>query len=76
MFQRKITLLITISIYILFVGLLFVLQPAMMFDKEGNIKQFNFNWVDDTTLIPLVLALPLLAVVIYLLVLVVEMIMT
>jgi hypothetical protein len=48
----------------------------MMFDKEGNIKQFNFNWVDDTTLIPLVLALPLLAVVIYLLVLVVEMIMT
>jgi hypothetical protein len=75
MFQRKITLLVTVSIYILFVGLLFIIQPAMMFDKDGNLKDFDFS-DNDATLIPLILALPLLAVIIYLLVLVLEMIMT
>lgn len=72
MFQRKITLVITICIYLLVVGLLFIIQPAMMFDKDGGMKEFNI----DKTLIPVDIALPLLAVIIYFLVLVGEMIMT
>jgi hypothetical protein len=75
MFQRKSTLIVTILIYILLVGLLFIIQPAMMFDKDGNLKDFDFA-NNDATLIPLILALPLLAIIVYFLVLVVEMIMT
>ncbi len=75
MFQRKITLIATIVIYILIVGYLFLIQPAMMFDNDGNLKDFDFA-NNDSTLIPMILALPMLAVIIYFLVLVVEMIMT
>lgn len=73
MISRKV---ITVLIYILLVVLLFVFQPSMMFDQYGNIKVFDFETRDDTTLMPLILILPLLAIISYMIVLMIEMIMT
>ena len=73
MISRKV---ITVLIYILLVVLLFVFQPSMMFDQDGNIKVFDFETRDDTTLMPLILILPLLAIISYMIVLMIEMIMT
>ena len=73
MFLRK---LITVLVFITIVILLFVFQPSMMFDKEGNLKNFNYTVDDNTTLIPMILVVPFLAIMSFLIVLVVEIIIT
>lgn len=73
MFSRKV---ITILIYIASILLLVIFQPSMMFDENGNMKTFDHELSDSTTLIPLILILPFLAILSYMLVLVLEMIFT
>lgn len=74
MISRKV---VTLLIYILLVGLIFVFQPAMMFDKDGNIKEFDYQ-IDGhhATLMPLTIVLPILAIICYFVVLIFEMILT
>jgi hypothetical protein len=50
------------------------MQPAMFFDKDGNIKSFDYNIDNENTLIPLILIIPLIIVISYLFILVIEMI--
>lgn len=73
MISRKV---ITLLMYVIMVILLFIIQPSMFFDHDGNIKSFNFEVSDKTTLIPIILILPVLAIIAYLIVLVLEMIFT
>jgi hypothetical protein len=34
---------IVITLYIIFLLLIFLIKPAMMFDESGNIKHFGYN---------------------------------
>ena len=68
---------LTVLLFIIMVILLFVFQPSMMFDKEGNLK--NFDYTDEgsnTTLLPMILIVPFLALLCFLIVLLIEMVIT
>jgi hypothetical protein len=77
MLSRKI---ITLLIYIIFLAVLFAIQPNLFFDKDGNIKCFgiNSNNINDNseanTILPLILFVPFIAILSYLLILIIEMI--
>jgi len=77
MLSRKI---ITLLIYIIFLAILFAIQPNLFFDKDGNIKCFgiNSNNINDNsdanTILPLILFVPFIAILSYLLILIIEMI--
>lgn len=73
MLSRKIITLLT---YLIIVALIFAIQPYIMFDKDGNMKSFGYAINDKTTILPLILFLPFLAIILYLMVLAVEMIYT
>jgi|TARA_B110000483_G_scaffold12994_1_gene14783 hypothetical protein len=45
-----------------------------MFDGDGNMKHFGYKIDNETTIIPVMLLLPLLALVLYLTVLMIELI--
>jgi len=45
-----------------------------MFDGDGNMKKFGYKIDDETTIIPVMLVLPLLAIILYLTVLMIELI--
>ena len=46
MFSRK---LITFILYVIVLILIFIMQPAMFFDKDGNIKSFDYNIDNENT---------------------------
>jgi hypothetical protein len=71
MFSRRI---ITIVIYLVIVAIIFALQPYIMFDNDGNMKKFGYKVDDETTIIPVMLLLPILALILYLTVLMIELI--
>jgi hypothetical protein len=77
MLSRKI---ITLLIYIIFLAVIFAIQPNLFFDKDGNIKCFgihsdNINDNNDAnTILPLILFVPFIAILSYLLILIIEMI--
>jgi hypothetical protein len=77
MLSRKI---ITLLIYIIFLAVLFAIQPNLFFDKDGNIKCFGINSnnindnSDTNTILPLILFVPFIAILSYLLILIIEMI--
>jgi len=69
---------IVILFYILCVVLLYSFKPAMMFDSVGNIKVFGYNnKIDDNrnSLLNLEIALVVVAIFIYFIVLVIELIL-
>jgi len=69
---------IVILIYILCVVLLYSFKPAMMFDSAGNIKAFGYdNKIDDNgySLLNLEIALVVLAIFLYFIILVIELIL-
>tara|TARA_Y100000389_G_scaffold125900_1_gene123274 strand:- start:756 stop:899 length:144 start_codon:yes stop_codon:yes gene_type:complete len=45
-----------------------------MFDTDGNMKKFGYKIDDETTIMPVMLVLPLLALILYLIVLMIEII--
>jgi len=49
-------------------------QPYIMFDDDSNMKKFGYKIDDETTMIPVILVLPLLALILYLTVLMIELI--
>jgi hypothetical protein len=71
MFSRRI---ITLVIYLLIVSIIFIGQPYVMFDTDGNMKKFGYKIDDETTIMPVMLVLPLLALILYLIVLMIEII--
>jgi hypothetical protein len=77
MLSRKI---ITLLIYIIFLAILFAIQPNLFFDKDGNIKCFGIHSnnindnTDANTILPLILFVPFIAILSYLLILIIEMI--
>jgi len=71
MFSRRI---ITLVIYLIIVSIIFITQPYIMFDDDGNMKNFGYKIDNETTIIPVMLLLPLLALVLYLTVLMIELI--
>ena len=71
MFSRRI---ITHVIYLLIVSIIFIGQPYVMFDTDGNMKKFGYKIDDETTIMPVMLVLPLLALILYLIVLMIEII--
>tara|TARA_B110001450_G_scaffold75701_1_gene72077 strand:+ start:1669 stop:1890 length:222 start_codon:yes stop_codon:yes gene_type:complete len=71
MFSRRI---ITLVIYLIIVAIIFIAQPYIMFDGDGNMKQFGYKIDNETTIMPVMLLLPLLALVLYLTVLMIELI--
>jgi len=73
MISRKV---MSLLIYIIIVIIAFALQPSMFFDNDGNIKTFDFEVSNKTTLIPIILVLPFLGIISYLIILVFEMLFT
>lgn len=71
MFSRRI---ITLVIYLIIVAIIFMTQPYIMFDVDGNMKKFGYKIDNETTMIPVILVLPLLALILYLTVLMIELI--
>jgi hypothetical protein len=71
MFSRRI---ITLVIYLIIVVIIFMTQPYIMFDDDSNMKNFGYKIDDETTMIPVILVLPLLALILYLTVLMIELI--
>lgn len=71
MFSRRI---ITIVIYLVIVAIIFATQPYIMFDSNGDMKKFGYKVDDETTIIPVMLLLPILALILYLTVLMIELI--
>jgi hypothetical protein len=71
MFSRRI---ITLVIYLIIVAIIFMTQPYIMFDEDGNMKKFGYKIDNETTIIPVMLVLPLLALILYLTVLMIELI--
>jgi len=73
MFSRKI---ITLSIYLLIVISIFTMQPGLMFNSNGEMKSFGYYNNDKTTIMPVILFLPILALILFIAVLIIECINT
>lgn len=67
---------IVITIYILIVLLIFTLKPSMMFDMNGNIKQFGYESSSNSpiSLLSAEIVLPILALMSYISYLIIELI--
>lgn len=68
--------LIALLLYITVIIIFFVFEPAMMFDDAGKMKIFDYNMAENTSLLSLVILSPLIAIVCYFLIIVVEMVIT
>lgn len=73
MFSRK---LITIFLFITILLLIYLLKPSLMFDKDGTIKNFGYISEEKTTLITIFIAIPIIAIICYILVLSFELVYT
>jgi len=67
---------LTVLLFITLVILLFVFQPSMMFNENGDLKNFNYEGSANSTLLPMILIVPILAILSFLIVLIIEMILT
>jgi hypothetical protein len=73
MFSRKI---ISISIYLMIVILIFIIKPEIMFNSKGEMKNFGYYINEETTIIPVILFLPILALLLFIFTLIIECIYT
>jgi hypothetical protein len=73
MFSRKI---ISISIYLIIVILIFIIKPEIMFNSEGEMKNFGYYINEETTIVPVILVLPILALLLFVFTLIIECIYT
>jgi|694.fasta_scaffold85616_7 hypothetical protein len=73
MFSRKI---ISISIYLMIVILIFIIKPEIMFNSEGEMKNFGYYINEETTIVPVILVLPILALLLFVFTLIIECIYT
>jgi len=73
MFSIKI---ISISIYLMIVILIFIIKPEIMFNSKGEMKNFGYYINEETTIIPVILFLPILALLLFIFTLIIECIYT
>jgi hypothetical protein len=73
MFSRKI---ISISIYLMIVILIFIIKPEIMFNSDGEMKNFGYYINEETTIVPVILVLPILALLLFVFTLIIECIYT
>ena len=73
MISRKI---ISISIYLIIVILIFVAKPDIMFNTDGEMKHFGYYNDNENTIIPVILVLPILALLLFIFTLIIECIYT
>lgn len=62
MYSRK---YIIILIYITLLLLLFLIKPSLLFDDNGNIKNFGFESNNNKSLLSIEILIPILAIVSY-----------
>jgi hypothetical protein len=62
----------TILIYLIVLGILFIIKPKILFDPKGNLKQFATGSGNRRTILPLWLIIALIAVIIYFVVIVIN----
>ena len=60
----------TLLIYLIVLGILFLVKPKFLFDPKGNLKQFATGSGNRRTILPLWLIIALIGVVIYYIVIV------
>ena len=72
MFSR---ITITVLIYITILLLIFYYKPAMMFGNDGNIKNFDYDTeLISSSLMSIEVILPVIAIICYFLVIILELI--
>jgi len=71
MFLRKI---IAIFFFITILSLIYLLKPSLMFNKEGGIKEFGYT--EEKSIITIFIAIPIIAILCYLIVLSFEIVYT
>jgi hypothetical protein len=72
MYSRK---YIIILIYITLLLLLFLIKPSLLFDDNGNIKNFGFESNNNKSLLSIEILIPILAIVSYIIYMAIDIIL-
>ncbi len=56
--------------------MIFTIQPSLMFNSNGEMKTFGYYNNDKTTIMPVILLLPIIALILFITVLIIECIYT
>ena len=56
--------------------LIFIIKPEIMFNSKGEMKNFDYYINEETTIIPVILFLPILALLLFIFTLIIECIYT
>lgn len=72
MYSRK---YIIILIYITLLLLLFLIKPSLLFDENGNIKNFGFESNNNKSLLSIEILIPILAIVSYIIYMAIDIIL-
>ncbi len=56
--------------------LIFIIKPEIMFNSKGEMKNFGYYINEETTIIPVILILPILALLLFIFTLIIECIYT
>ena len=67
-FTRNNTTLVSIIIFLMIFGMMYILQPAFLYNKDGSIREFGVGY-KNKTILPLWLFSIVLGILIYVLVL-------
>ena len=62
----------TILIYLVVLGILFLIKPRFLFDQKGNLKKFATGSGNHKTILPLWLIISLIGIIIYYIVIVIN----
>ena len=52
--------------------LIFIIKPEIMFNSKGEMKNFGYYINEETTIIPVILFLPILALLLFIFTLIIE----
>ena len=72
MYSRK---YIIILIYITLLLLLFLIKPSLLFDDNGNIKNFGFESNNNKSLLSIEILIPILAIISYIIYMAIDIIL-
>lgn len=56
--------------------LIFIIKPEIMFNSDGEMKNFGYYINEETTIVPVILVLPILALLLFVFTLIIECIYT
>jgi len=72
MYSRK---YIIILIYITLLLLLFLIKPSLLFDDNGNIKNFGFESNNNKSLLSIEILIPIIAIISYIIYMAIDIIL-